>query len=111
MSTSDEHQVRVPSTVTIKDMIYFGTILVAITTSFLLYGTRLSVMEQQMLTFGNNITEIKQDIKQLIQDEEEDVDELQTDIKELQIRQNKLESDHSIFQWYIDQDNISDEGE
>ena len=111
MSTSDEHQVRVPSTVTVKDMIYFGTILVAITTSFLLYGTRLSVIEQQLLTVGESITEIKQDLKEIIADDKSNVKELKSEIKELQTRQGKLESDHSVFEWYINQDDSGDEGE
>ena len=106
MST-DNHQVRIPSTVTLKDLVYFGTIVVAITTSFLLYGTRLSVVEQQMLTVGHNIVEIKQDIKEIIQDEKEDVKELSDEIRDLQDRQKDLENNQSRIEWLL---NEEDEG-
>jgi cell division protein FtsL len=104
MSSSDEYHVRVPSTLTLRDLIYIAIAIISITTSFLLHGTRISVIEQQMLTVGNNITEIKQDIKQIIRDEREEDAGIKQLIDDLTDRQRELEADQSRIEWYLNKE-------
>lgn len=99
---SDEYAVRVPSTITFRDLVYIAIVLVTITTSFLLYGTRLSVMEQQMLTVGDNISEMKLDIKQIIRDSHTDDSNVHESIEDLQDRQRDLEAGQAKIEWHLE---------
>ena len=101
---NDEFNVRVPSTITVRDLIYIAIVIVSITTSFLLYGTRLSVMEQQLLTLGTNVTEIKQDMKEFIRDGRNEESTIKQSVRKLQDRQRDLESKFNRLEWFLNQE-------
>ena len=102
MSDNNEYKVRVPSTLTIRDLIYITIVVVSVTTSFLLYGTRLSVIEQEMLHLGSDIIELKVDIKDEIRSNNDKHSNIRSALVELQKRQREIEARQARIEWDVE---------
>lgn len=91
-NTSDTNRnIRVNTTLTVRDMVYIMITIVSITTTFMMYGTRLSVVEEKLLTIGNHLTEIKTELKEIREERKRDITLSNTEIYKLEKRLRTLE--------------------
>lgn len=65
MSTEQEGiKVRIPASLTMRDVVTFVTIAVSVTAAWSMLGTRLTVVEKELLTTSKYIEEMKQNNKE-----------------------------------------------
>jgi cell division protein FtsL len=90
-SPNNDIRVRVPASLSLRDVVYIIIAIVSITTTFMMYGTRLSVVEEKMLSIGNHLTEIKAEIKEIRSEQKEISSEIGDDLGKLEERLRTLE--------------------
>ena len=84
-------RVRVPTTLSLRDVVYIVIAIVTVTTTFMMYGTRLSVVEEKLLSIGNHLTEIKSDLKEIRKDDKEARSDVDADLDKVVVRLRALE--------------------
>lgn len=100
-NSHNDVRVRVPATLSLRDVVYIVIAIVSITTTFMMYGTRLSIVEEKMLSIGNHLTEIKQDIKELRREYKDTRNKIDNDIGELEARLRALEEHRARLEGLI----------
>lgn len=67
MSTDNQEdgtiKVRIPATLTLRDIITFVALAVSVTLAWGVFGTRLTVVENQLVTMSKSYDEMRSDIK------------------------------------------------
>jgi len=100
-SPNNDVRVRVPASLSLRDVVYIIIAIVSITTTFMMYGTRLSVVEEKMLSIGNHLTEIKTDIKEIRDEHKEARSEIGDDLGKLEGRLRQLEEHRARLEGLI----------
>jgi hypothetical protein len=59
----DTIKVRIPATLTLRDIITFVALAVSVTVAWGVFGTRLTVVESQLVVLTKSSDEMKSDIK------------------------------------------------
>ena len=103
---NDGVRVRVPASLSLRDVIYIIIAIVSITTAWGLYGTRLSVVEEKLLSIGNHLTEIKTEIKEIKNERKDDRSELGEDLDKLEIRLRSLEEHQARLEGILGSDHL-----
>lgn len=66
MSTETEGiKVRVPSNLSLRDVIMFITVAVSVTAAWGMIGTRLTIVEKELIHTSKSIEEVKQRLKDM----------------------------------------------
>lgn len=86
-----EFKLRLPSTITIKEIATVIGAVVSIMAVWSMFSTRLTVVESELVTYSKQITELKNDIKDRLSQHQKDDDSVQTDLKDLSKRVERLE--------------------
>jgi cell division protein FtsL len=98
---NNDVRVRVPASLSLRDVVYIIIAIVSITTTFMMYGTRLSVVEEKMLSIGNHLTEIKAEIKEIKKEQKETRSEIGDDLGKLESRLRSLEEHQARLEGLI----------
>ena len=72
---SDFEQGSTPMTLSIRDVVFIIVAVTSMVTAWGLFGTRLSIVEEKIIFISKNISEIRDIVKDL-KDDEKDQDEL-----------------------------------
>ncbi len=71
MSTDNQDdgtiKVRIPATLTLRDIVTFVALAVSVTMAWGVFGTRLTVVETQLVTMSKSYDEMKGDLKDTTQ--------------------------------------------
>lgn len=65
MAQEEGMNIRVPAVITIKDVVTFVSIAVTITLAWGVFGTRITLIEQELVYTREKITKLEKDIKEL----------------------------------------------
>jgi len=99
-------RVRVPTTLSLRDVVYIVIAIVTVTTTFMMYGTRLSVVEEKLLSIGNHLTEIKADLKDIKTDDKEARNEIDADLDKVAVRLRALEGHRARLEGLLSVDHL-----
>lgn len=94
---SEEHtspegeRIRVPMTLTLRDVLLIIAAVASIVTAWGIYGTRLTVVESKALSLSNTIDEIKQTIKEIKQEDKDEHASMQKELNNLENRLRVIE--------------------
>jgi len=99
-------RVRVPTTLSLRDVVYIVIAIVTVTTTFMMYGTRLSVVEEKLLSIGNHLTEIKTDLKEIRKDDKDARSEVEADLDKFEDRLRTLEGHQARLEGLLSRDHL-----
>lgn len=83
--------IRIPTTVSLRDVIVVVLAVISIVTAWGVYGTRLSILEGKVVDINDGITELKQMIREVKQESKSSFDNVRTEVDSVDNRVRLLE--------------------
>ena len=97
---------RVPAILSLRDVFLMMTAVVSVMVAWGMYGARLSVVEEKMLTLKNGVIEIQQSIKEMELETRRENKEIHSDVindlKRLDQRLRQVELRYSVLERSLD---------
>lgn len=88
----DGESAKIPMTLTLRDVVFIVAAVVSMATAWGMFGTRLSVVEQKVISIGNNIIEIRLMVKDLRKEEVATNQSIQTELNRFEDRLRLIEN-------------------
>ena len=88
----DNESIKSPISLTIRDVVFIIVAVLSMATAWGMFGTRLSVVEEKVISIGDNIVQIRQTIKELKKDMHDADMLIQEDFENLEIRLRIIEN-------------------
>jgi len=82
-------------TLTIRDVVLIVAAVISMAMAWGMFGTRLSVVEEKVVSIGNNLVQIRQIIKDLEVEKNTDDMKILDDLEDLEIRLRIIENNQS----------------
>ena len=92
LETQDNESTKSPISLTLRDVVFIMAAVISMATAWGMFGTRLSLVEEKVITIGDNITQIRLTIKELKKDAEDADTSIQEDLENLEIRLRVIEN-------------------
>jgi len=89
---------RSPITLHLRDVFLVLTAVVSIVAAWGMYGTRLSVAEEKLVSIGNNLSDIRQMVKDLKKEGKSDQAVFRIELTNLETRLRRLEEEQARIQ-------------
>jgi len=86
---------KVPMTLTLRDVVFIVAAVVSMATAWGMFGTRLSVVEQKVISIGNNIVQIREMVKDLKQEDNRADASLKGELRTLEDRLRIIENNQA----------------
>lgn len=83
---------KVPMTLTIRDVIFIIAAVASMVTAWGLFGTRLSVVEEKIIYISNNVSEIRNIVKDLKNDDKDHSKGIHAELDNLEKRLRNVET-------------------
>lgn len=97
---------RVPTILSLRDVFLMMTAVVSVMVAWGMYGARLSVVEEKMLTLKTGVSEIQRSIKELEletkKENHEAYSDIMSDFKRLDRRLRQVELRYSVLERSLD---------
>jgi len=92
LDTQNAEYTKAPVTLTIRDVVIIVAAVLSMATAWGLFGTRLSVVEEKIIFIGDNLTEIRQIIKEIKRDDDGVASDFKDELQELETRLRAIET-------------------
>lgn len=84
-------RVKIPMTLPLRDVVLVMAAVVSIVTAWGMFGTRLSVAEEKLVSIGNNLNDIRQLVKDIRQEDKGEHKSIQVELDNVEKRLRYLE--------------------
>ncbi len=88
----DLESAKVPMTLTIRDVIFIIAAVASMVTAWGLFGTRLSIVEEKIIFISNNVSEIRDIVKELRKGEKDQDMQIRNELDKLEMRLRNVET-------------------
>jgi len=95
LENNDSDHDKAPMTLTLRDVVLIIAAVISMATAWGMFGTRLSVVEQKVISIGGNLVQIRQIIKELRVEDITDHTGLHLELEKLEARLRAIENEQA----------------
>ena len=95
LDSQNAEYAKAPVTLNIRDVVIIVAAVISMATAWGLLGTRLSVVEEKIIFIGDNITEIKQIIKEIKTEDDKSASVFKAELQGLETRLRVIETNQA----------------
>ncbi len=95
LENQDSDNSKAPMTLTLRDVVLIIAAVISMATAWGMFGTRLSVVEQKVVSIGGNLVQIRQIIKELRAEDITEHTGLRLELEKLEGRLRIIENEQA----------------
>jgi len=102
-TSSDSDHIKIPVTLTIRDMVLVIAAVVSMVTAWGIFGTRLSVVEEKIIFISSNMKDIRMIVKEIKKEDAGKGSDFQEKLDNLELRLRNLETKQAEIRILLNQ--------
>jgi len=102
-NTGSSEHIKIPMTLTIRDVVLVVAAVVSMVTAWGIFGTRLSVVEEKIIFISNNMKDIRTIVRDLKKEDTIVADDLRDELENLEVRLRNLEMNQAEIRILLQQ--------